>query len=112
MYNFSEPEYLKFELKKMMNELVSFKILFKIKFNINNKIKKNEKSKKKEVTRLMFKNFTGWVINIKIISLPSLPPIIFNLNNNSEGKNVIKKKKLPKYNNHKIIRKKQELKYI
>ncbi len=59
MYNFSEPEYLKFELKKMMNELGSFKILFKIKFNINNKIKKNEKSKKKEVTRLMFKNFTG-----------------------------------------------------
>lgn len=43
----------------MMNELGSFKILFKIKFNINNKIKKNEKSKKKEVTRLMFKNFTG-----------------------------------------------------
>ncbi|TKJ21960.1 MAG: hypothetical protein CEE43_08445 [Promethearchaeota archaeon Loki_b32] len=59
MYNFSEPEYLKFELKKMMNELGSFKILFKIKFNIYNKIKKNEKSKKKEVTRLMFKNFTG-----------------------------------------------------
>lgn len=59
MYNFSEPEYLKFELKKMMNELGSFKILFKIKFNINNKIKKNEKSKKKEVTRLMFKNFIG-----------------------------------------------------
>ncbi len=59
MYNFSEPEYLKFELKKMMNELESFKILFKIKLNIKNKIKKNEKSKKKEVTRLMFKNFTG-----------------------------------------------------
>ena len=31
--------------------------------------------------------------NIKIISLPSLPPMIFKLNNKSEGRNVKKKKK-------------------
>ena len=60
---------------------------------MNIKIKNKEKNKKKEITKLRSKYFTGWVTNIKIISLPSLPPIIFKLNNKSEGRNVIKKKK-------------------
>ena len=63
---------------------------------MNNKIKKQEKNKKKEATKLRSKHITGWVTNIKIISLPSLPPMIFKLNNKSEGRNVKKKKKFAK----------------
>ena len=75
------------------NGQLFLKTEFSMRFNISNKIKHNENNRKKEVTKLKFKKFDGWVINIKMISFPSLPPIIFKLNNRNERKNTNKKKK-------------------
>lgn len=61
---------------------------------MNTKIKHNENNKKNDVIKLRFKEFKGWVRNINIISFPSLPPIIFKLNNRNERRKVIIKKKI------------------
>jgi len=58
------------------------------------KTKKNENNKKNKFTKLRFKECKGLVKKIKTISFPSLPPIIFKLNNRNERRKTIIKKKI------------------
>lgn len=53
-----------------------------------------EKHKKNDITKNRFRNFNGWAKNIKIISFPSLPPIIFSVYKRNERRKAIKKKKI------------------
>ncbi len=53
-----------------------------------------ENHKKNDITKNKLKNCKGWIKNIKIISFPSLPPIIFKIYKRNESRKTIKKKKI------------------
>ena len=76
-----------------MNVQLFFNKEFKIKFSKNNKKKHNENNRKNEAIKNRLKNLKGWTRNIKIISLPSPPPITFKLNKKNERRKTIKKKR-------------------
>lgn len=53
-----------------------------------------ENHKKNDITKNRFRNCNGWTKNIKIISFPSLPPIILSVYKRNERRKAIKKKKI------------------
>jgi hypothetical protein len=71
-----------------MNEKLSPKLLLRIRLTIKNMTKNNEKIRKKEKITVTFKRRIGCTKKIKMISLPSLPPIIFKINNMKDKENT------------------------
>jgi hypothetical protein len=51
-------------------------------------IKNNEKLRKKEKITVIFRSRIGYTKKTKIKSLPSLPPIIFKINNMKDKENT------------------------
>jgi len=75
-------------LKNKVYEKLSPKLLLKIRLIINKKTNNNEKNRKKEKITVTFRNRIGCTKKIRIKSLPSLPPIIFKINNMKDKENT------------------------
>ena len=71
-----------------MNEELSLKNLLMIRLIIKKRIKNNENTRKKEKITVKFKSRIGWTKKIKIINLPSAPPIIFKINSKRDKENT------------------------